>query len=93
MENNHTPGPWTAVEFEQPIGGCTHEIQHGRDGEVVCENVYGKENAKLIAAAPELLEALKAAKAIFESQGINIGHRICGEQYRTVIVAIQKAKA
>jgi len=56
--SKHTQGPWTAIEFNLPIGGCTHEIQHGTDGEVVCENVYGEANAKLIAAAPELLECV-----------------------------------
>lgn len=56
----HTLGPWKDVKIssENQIGGLSHEIQYGNDGELVCEGVYGKENAKLIAAAPELLEAL-----------------------------------
>ena len=35
------------------------EINHGTDTEVVAERVYGEEAAKLIAAAPDMLEALE----------------------------------
>lgn len=48
-----TPGPWSVRN---------HEIQSvGSDGEMtaIC---YGIANANLIAAAPELLEALKYAR-------------------------------
>lgn len=36
-----------------------YEVNHGEDGEVIAEGVYTLEHAKLIAAAPQLLEALQ----------------------------------
>lgn len=54
----HTPGPWTVTERSD------HSEIHGNAGdELVCELPYinGNErsNARLIAAAPELLAALQ----------------------------------
>lgn len=56
----HTPGPWSA----DPEGAHAVSIE-GADGSVVCD-VHGaaddplcEANAKLIAAAPALLEALR----------------------------------
>lgn len=56
-----TPGPWKAVAYPagKEIGFATHEIQYGNDGECVAEVVHGEVDARLIAAAPEMLEALK----------------------------------
>ena len=61
-EQKHTPGPWTAVPT--PFGPIY--IFDERDRDVV--TVYGggveskskKANARLIAAAPELMDVLKA---------------------------------
>ena len=60
----HTPGPWK-------VGRHSDErtlVVGGPDTDGICEcydwngpHVTGKPNARLIAAAPELLEALKAA--------------------------------
>ena len=55
MSGKHTPGPW---RFDGPtLKGPSYNIggvnSHG--------TVEGKANAHLIAAAPELLEALEAA--------------------------------
>ena len=56
-----TPNPWVANPNEQFYNGSknTFEINHGNDGECVAEVVHGFDNAKLMAAAPELLAALK----------------------------------
>ena len=40
---------------DERVGFSTHEIHWSDDGECVAEVVHDKENAKLIAAAPELL--------------------------------------
>lgn len=49
----HTPGPWTLFDrLVQGRGGAPVAAVHG-------PHAYA--NARLIAAAPELLEALKAA--------------------------------
>lgn len=67
MTSRHTPGPWVAYELapEDPSWGAC-EIwpdENDRDDEEgtvkpVATMVMGVENARLIAAAPELLAAL-----------------------------------
>jgi hypothetical protein len=59
MKTQHTESPWKVVELPAKNGvPATHEVQYGEDGECVAEWVHKKEDAKLIAAAPDLLEAL-----------------------------------
>ena len=64
MSGKHTPGPWVAVTPEEVeddcgvISGRTHDFS----GDVVVRlpnGTRGAANARLIAAAPDLLEALK----------------------------------
>lgn len=62
MGTKHTPGPWTWGQNYNGLYGA------GKDNEVLCHAPYegmwlrfgdqSKANAKLIAAAPDLLEAL-----------------------------------
>lgn len=56
-----TPGPWTVEE--SPSGA--YDIYSAEDGgdHRVCELVDGKENASLISAATDMLEALKNIEA------------------------------
>ena len=68
---NHTPGPWSyGGSVEQVWGGviesCGYHVAsaHGKNDDEC------KANAHLIAAAPEMLEALKAAIA---NSDANIG--------------------
>lgn len=70
---SHTPGPWTTKEnayFNQMIGiepsiGCVYGV-----GEEV------QANARLIASAPDLLEALEALMGIVsDSHGVSGYHR------------------
>ena len=75
----HTPGPWR-VGFEDGTGGVEKESGAwiiGVEDEIVVAGgnhdglKYGvpdEDNAKLIAAAPELLEAAKRAYAYFQIQ-------------------------
>ena len=44
---------------DERVGFSTHEIHWSDDGECVAEVVHDEANAKLIAAAPDLLESLK----------------------------------
>lgn len=57
-----TPGPWRVntigKHWNNPA--LVHlKVTFGTDGECICDTVYRREDADLIAAAPELLEALK----------------------------------
>ena len=67
--SKHTPGPWIAELETYPIMVSSQtetwplvdELgnEEGRTGAFVCNTGDNKGNARLIAAAPELLEALK----------------------------------
>jgi hypothetical protein len=58
MDAPHTPGPWA---YRAMAGYCT-QID-GADGHTICcfDEDPGDADAKLITAAPELLEALQSA--------------------------------
>ncbi|HEL4115128.1 TPA: hypothetical protein UM349_000329 [Stenotrophomonas maltophilia] len=67
MSSKHTPGPWIAYEIapdDPDWGACeiwpAENDREDEEGTVkpVATMVMGVENARLIAAAPELLEAL-----------------------------------
>ena len=54
-----TKGEWKAnIEHKFYNGNKAFEINYGRDGECVAEIVHNLNDAKIIAAAPELLDAL-----------------------------------
>jgi len=63
----HTPGPWEAAESELHLDPCRLAIAaKGIDGDPICviKNPYridatDRANARLIAAAPDLLAALR----------------------------------
>lgn len=64
-----TKGPWevNVIGPHWNNDSLTHlEVTFGRDGECVCDTVYQLEDANLIAAAPELLEAVMG---LLESHG------------------------
>jgi hypothetical protein len=58
----HTPGPWTAKKMDAPgrAWDGQWEINYGRAGECVAEVVYSADDARLLAAAPDMLELLLA---------------------------------
>lgn len=57
METKHTPGEWTVGE-RKTNGIKGYEIHYGNDGECITDHVYTLADATLIAAAPEMLDAL-----------------------------------
>jgi hypothetical protein len=55
----HTPGPWTATLGDEIIGAPVWWLIENADG-VVCEALYASDSdARLIAAAPQMLRALQ----------------------------------
>jgi len=63
MNTKHTPGPWKAaecgsIEFKDGFVGEAYDYNPGHYGEKQ-EELPVMANARLMAAAPELLEALK----------------------------------
>lgn len=79
-ESKHTPGPWfvSGVRFRMN-GGEWHSINRydeakKQDENIACvgfdpRNGAGLTDARLIAAAPDLLEACKRASAILRGDG------------------------
>ena len=59
--SKHTPGQWASEGFEQVAGNGVFYggLIVGDDGETVVAQCVMAHNARLIAAAPDLLEALK----------------------------------
>ena len=65
----HTPGPWSVNVIGQHWNNKSlkHiEVTFGQDGECICDTVYNPSDANLIAAAPDLLEALKNMVTAYE---------------------------
>lgn len=61
---------WKAVPYgeDDKVGFATHEIHWSDYGECVAEVVHEEANAKLIAAALDLLEALQELKLALEGE-------------------------
>ncbi len=76
-EAKHTPGPWTFGHWGNDFwvgtepSGLTGKVARviWQMGERVEE---GRENARLISAAPEMLEALKIADAVLSGAHMNM---------------------
>lgn len=70
IETRHTPGPWrvgrthgaVVTDVEHPGVWSDEENKQGYGGFLVCESVRSQANANLIAAAPDLLAALKKTR-------------------------------
>lgn len=56
-----TKGPWKVVLVDYNLNNMQDiSIQHGEDGEHICDTVYVDEDASLIACAPEMYEMLES---------------------------------
>ena len=90
MKTKHTPGPWGITQYTNYIGWSVYAKNRG----CIAERWYDSEqktpnrdelyaNARLIAAAPELLEALECI----------VGSGDIGQPYLDIAIeAIAKAK-
>ncbi len=68
--NSHTPGPWIINDRVKTIGYRPTYITDS-DNMPIC-GVRGEYDALLIAAAPELLEALKKVRSLIDDDEINV---------------------
>lgn len=88
----HTPGPWL---YREPDGDELHEIYADFSGDLICYPVWThnqKANIPLIAAAPELLVALKELIDQLEGIGIPDWHGAEGLSLDQARAAINKAE-
>lgn len=89
--SKHTPGPWRVVASVTVRAGgknvCAHVNAASSERlNMADEYEVAKANARLIAAAPELLEALETCEAFFFSAGLT-----SSDAYSEVCAAIAKA--
>lgn len=71
METKHTPGPWNINGQDLPNMPETGGVSVFASGEVIA-TAYRKSDARLIAVAPEMLEAVKALLE-FDLEGADDG--------------------
>ena len=99
---HHTPGPWIIAhskgEFDNSywIGPERHftiaKVEHGAADEEYGGPEAELANARLIAASPEMLEALRASRAIFTSILRNVAESIViAEQVAIIDAVLAKA--
>lgn len=94
MTAKHTPGPWSVCEHswcETSIRApstdhalCRLDINHATEESQEADEAQMAANARLIAAAPELLEALKACAAVCAGETMN---------KRGLVSALEQARA
>lgn len=82
----HTVGNWRAIKREK-IGEAEWAVAWSDDDELVCDIVYTEDDARLIAAAPELLEALEA---VLDTSGARGAYR--SYHSRRYSEAVEKAE-
>lgn len=95
--NKHTPGPWTFGHWGNDFWVGTNSAGlSGKVAKVIWdmgeEVAEGRENARLIAAAPELLEALKVITDHFEARMADNENATWYDSYNNACAAIAKAE-
>ena len=87
--SNHTPGPWVIDACEDACGNLTVRradgTEHGNTEQEPISTVYSPHDASLIAAAPDLLEALREIYA--EVTEDNAG--LTRDDYESIVLTIR----
>lgn len=74
MKTQHTPGPW--YEYDMGWSGQTAiAVKHANSNFLIVPAMNKGANARLIAAAPELLEAAQIALSEIEMKNAHFGMR------------------
>ncbi|HHG2178214.1 TPA: hypothetical protein ACPUUO_004761 [Klebsiella pneumoniae] len=90
-----TPGPWSVNEIGQHWNNksLTHlEVTFGEDGECICDTVYRREDANLIASAPRLLEVAISLLEALESENPKAYSDIIDEARAEIAKALGESK-
>ena len=87
----HTPGPWKIEVTQDAWGNDEFDIMDSGGYSLLTDFVHRKEDAKLMAAAPELLEDLESRYA---QTRCGCGHPACNrcEDDRETERVLRKAK-
>jgi hypothetical protein len=97
MKTQHTPGPWVTMPTNDGFAIKEKELlERGFSDRIAEINHYPKEtaqaNARLIAAAPELLEALEYVVKWHRDNDSGVGELYGRDYITTAIQAIRHAK-
>jgi len=92
----HTPGPWTYVESPDCAGDFQIGPHPGWAGGTVAESTTTVDDARLIAAAPEMLAELHSLRELLERTALaaEMKGQSAGPAYRrleTLLAVIAKA--
>ncbi len=102
--STHTPGPWIASHRRGQDGNYRTEVYSPEHGGIAtcdwtmkhCGNgvteTYREANARLIAAAPEMLEALRRAVVALAGATVHAPELDLMDDYQIVSAAIAKAQ-
>lgn len=91
MEFKGTPGPWKVLTLGPHWNNDSLEhvqVTYGYYGECICDTVYDINDANLIAAAPDLLDALLEMQRNGRKQGWNDNYE---SSMKKTMMAINKA--
>jgi hypothetical protein len=94
MKTAHTPGPWIVESVENKGQSTIVDNNDHLVAEVYsdsCNQLEEDANARLIAAAPDMLNVLKRVKIIWDREGIGSSERESEPLYRDLCTAIAKA--
>jgi len=101
MTDQHTPGPWRWVpepdtswpffDYEDLMSASGDIVATGRSDDLSSEIMVSHADARLIEAAPELLEALEALMVTIDAQ-INAGLQWDPEEVAAARAAITKVR-
>ena len=98
--SNHTPGPWKPIPYGETIAirsmatdaWNVATVNHGGNYDAGIPNKQNRVDARLIAAAPELLEALEYVVQWHKDNDSGEGELFGLDYVTTCIAAISKAK-
>lgn len=93
MSKKHTPGPWAISRDAVPAGWVQNTICAEGSGERVATAFLVEENARLIAAAPDLLAAVIAVHGLIESRMLGNPDQLLTQDAKKILsTAIARAK-
>ena len=87
--SKHTPGPW--VVTHSPLSGYRVSDKTGWGVAVVLKDTNDEDNARLIAAAPQMLEALEAVASFLHWLDQEQGIHLAGDMPHGNILEVIKA--
>jgi hypothetical protein len=101
-ETKHTPGPWEVIEVNLHDGPCKHALYVNGTGDYQFDEIAAvmmdyadnspEANARLIAAAPDLLSACEKMRDVLNTSAYDLSQEEYNAATGAANTAIAKAK-